>query len=213
MMILIYETWEKLHLTCCLLEWSRRKRKGQGGQEVTSPPGEVNSLYIRNSFKQLSVSHPYTNPEKIFEPLCPLLGTMRYCHYISTNPTVKKNIFSVVYKQPNGKIQECLNYFELLFARREYRKREKWILGDFNVNLENRNTPEVLLVNRFLKDNSLKQLITMHTGLTNKGRTCIDWIITDWSYVKSSGILDKLLSDHFSIFAVRKKNRDTPKNI
>ena len=99
-----------------------------------------------------------------------------------------------------------MNYFELLFARREYRKREKWILGDFNVNLENRNTPEVSLVNRFLKDNSLKQLITTHTRLTNRGGTCIDWIITDCPYVKSSGILDKLLSDHFSIFAVRKKN-------
>ena len=45
--------------------------KGEGGQEVTSPPNEVNSLYIRNSFKQLSVSSLHTNPEKICDPLCP----------------------------------------------------------------------------------------------------------------------------------------------
>ena len=123
-------------------------------------------------------------------------------------PKCKKLLISVVYKPPNGKIHKCLNYFEQLMAIRENRKREKWILGDFNVNLENRNAPEAIQVNTFLKDNSLKQLITAHTRLTNRGGTCIDWIITDCPYVKNSGILEELLSDHFSIFAIRKKNRE-----
>ena len=90
----------------------------------------------------------------------------------------------------------------------EIRKREKWILGDFKVNLENRNSPDALLVNKFFKDNSLKQLITSHTRLTNKGGSCIDWIVTDSSYIYQSGILDELLSDHNSIFVVRKKGRE-----
>ena len=85
---------------------------------------------------------------------------------------------------------------------------ERWILGDFNVNLEIRNSPEALLVNTFLKDNNLKQLITVHSRLTKRGGSCIDWIITDCPYVKESGILEEVLSDHFSIFAVQKKNRE-----
>ena len=51
MKILINEIWEKLHLTCWLLSGQGESGKGQGGQEVTSPPDEVNSLNIRNSFK------------------------------------------------------------------------------------------------------------------------------------------------------------------
>ena len=51
MKILINEIWEKIHLTCFLLSGQRGSGKGQGGQEVTSPPDEVSSLYIRNSFK------------------------------------------------------------------------------------------------------------------------------------------------------------------
>ena len=51
MKILINEIWEKKHLTCLLLSGQGGNGKGQGGQEVTSPPDEVSSLYIRNSFK------------------------------------------------------------------------------------------------------------------------------------------------------------------
>ena len=51
MKILINEIREKIHLTCLLLSGQAGSGKGQGGQEVTSPPDEVSSLYIRNSFK------------------------------------------------------------------------------------------------------------------------------------------------------------------
>ena len=123
-------------------------------------------------------------------------------------PGFRKLFITVVYKPPTGKIQQCLTYLEQLIATRDIRKREKWVLGDFNVNLGIRNTPESLLVNTFLKDNSLKQLIIEHTRLTNRGGSCIDWIITDCPFVKESGILEELLSDHFSIFVVRKKDRE-----
>ena len=65
-----------------------------------------------------------------------------------------------------------------------------------------------MLVNRFLRDNSSKQLINTHTRLTNAGGSCLDWIITDCPYISHSGILEELLSDHFSIFVIRKKERE-----
>ena len=101
-----------------------------------------------------------------------------------------------------------MEYFAQLFADREIRKREKWLLGDFNVNLEARNSAEAILVNRFLKNNSCRQLITTHTRLSNRGGSCIDWVITDCPYVNHSGIMDELLSDHFTIFAIRKKDHE-----
>ena len=104
---------------------------------------------------------------------------------------------SVVYKPPRGKIGECFKFIEYMLANVEIKKREKWILGDFNVNLEKRNTPDAMLANTFFKENSLKQLINGHTRLTNKGGSCKDWIITDSPYISQSGILDELLSYHY----------------
>ena len=123
-------------------------------------------------------------------------------------PGFRKSFISVVYKPPKGKIENCLDFFQGLFIDRDIYKREKWILGDFNINLQARNEPNALVVNRFLRDNSLKQLINTNTRLSNKGGSCIDWIITDCPYISESGILDELLSDHFSIFVLRKKERE-----
>ena len=123
-------------------------------------------------------------------------------------PGFRKLFVSVTYKPPTGKIQKYLDYFQDILSNRDILRREKWILGDFNVNLELRNEPNAILVNRFLKDNVLKQLINVHTRLTPRGGSCLDWIITDCPYVSHSGILDELLSDHFSIFAIRKKERE-----
>ena len=61
------------------------------------------------------------------------------------------------------------------------------------------------MATRFFKDNGLRQLITRHTRLTNKGGSCKDWILTDCPYVSSSGVLDDLISDHFTIFSIRRE--------
>ena len=53
-----------------------------------------------------------------------------------------------------------------------------------------------------------QQLINNHTILTHNGGSCLDWIITDCPYISRRGILDELLSDHFSILVVRKKERE-----
>ena len=123
-------------------------------------------------------------------------------------PSFRKSFLCVTDKPPKGKIEKCLAYFQELFSERDILQREKWILGDFNVNLGTRNEMNALLVNRFLKDNGLKQLINNHTRLTHNGGICLDWIITDCPYISQSGILDELLSDHFSIYVVRKKERE-----
>ena len=58
---------------------------------------------------------------------------------------------------------------------------------------------------------TLSQLIQCPTHLTNRGGTCIDWIITNSLYVNSSGVLDDLLSDHFPVFVIRKKREGARK--
>ena len=64
-------------MTCLLLSGQGGSGKGQGGQEVTSPPDEVSSLYIRNSFKTAISFMSSHIPEKIFKLLCPFLFLMK----------------------------------------------------------------------------------------------------------------------------------------
>ena len=60
-------------------------------------------------------------------------------------------------------------------------------------------------VNIFLIECGLHQLITKGTRLTPRAATCIDWIITDSDFID---VLRDLLSDHFPVFCVRKKQRE-----
>ena len=54
----------------------------------------------------------------------------------------------------------------------------------------------------------LKQLIQPVTRPNKKGGTCIDWIVTNSLYVKKHGVTDDYVSDHLTIFCVRKKARE-----
>ena len=157
------------------------------------------AIYVKNSWAPfVSIYKPGTTITVDYETLSLQID----------KPGYRKTFICVTYKPPKGNIENCISYFQELFVDRNISRREKWILGDFNVNLELRNEPNAMLVNRFLRDNGLKQLINVHTRLTHNGGSCLDWIITDCPYTSQSGILEELLSDHFSIYVIRKKERE-----
>ena len=82
MKILIDEIWEKIHLTCFLLSGQGGSGKGQGGREVTSPPDEVSSLYIRNSFKtaiSFMSSHKPREDLRASLSICVKITQLRNC--------------------------------------------------------------------------------------------------------------------------------------
>ena len=157
------------------------------------------AIYVKNCWV------PYVS---LFKEGTKITENFEVISLIVDKPSFRKLLICATYKPPTGKIDKCLQFLEYLCNENMLKNREKWLLGDFNLNLENRNAPDVLLANRFFKDNGLKQLITTHTRLTNRGGSCIDWILTDCPYVSHSGTLDDLVSDHFTIFSIRKKARE-----
>ena len=104
MKILINDIWEKIHLTCCLLSGQGGSGKGQGGQEVTSPPDEVNSLYIRNSLKN-SYQFLHTNPNFSVHFKNYLINIER-CR-LNNNRYVQRTIFSI-YRYNNSNVSKLL---------------------------------------------------------------------------------------------------------
>ena len=113
-----------------------------------------------------------------------------------------------IYRPPTGSIDKLVNFFTEFLNLDIIRRTEIWILGDFNINSLVRNHPDVMKLNKVIRENSLKQLIHQPTRLNYRGGTCIDWIITSSEYISQSGVLDDLLSDHFPIYTVRKKERE-----
>ena len=113
-----------------------------------------------------------------------------------------------MYKPPTGSSEALITFLKDFVNIPHVSRSEIWILGDFNMNYLIRNNLEIMNINKFLKEYNLIQLITLPTRLTNRGGSCIDWIITNSQYVDKGGVLNDLLSDHYPIYVVRKKPRE-----
>ena len=79
--------------------------------------------------------------------------------------------------------------------------------GDFNTDMLKRDDPNTVKITSFIKKHSLKQLIDGITRLNRRGVSCIDLIMTDSSFIHESSILNDFISDHYTIYSIRKKKK------
>ena len=84
---------------------------------------------------------------------------------------------------------------------------EIWILGDFNADILKRTDPGTITILRFVKKLG-QQLMDEITRPNKKKGNCIDLIMTDSNYVSEYGTFNDYVSDHYSIFCIRKKSRE-----
>ena len=153
-------------------------------------------IYVNNKWcPYVSVVDEYTNITRNYE--CITLQVHK--------PHNRIMYIMCIYKPPTGSSDAVLTLLRNFVNVPHVAHSEIWILGDFNMNYLIRNNLEIMNVNKFLKEYNLAQLITSPTRLTNRGGTCIDWVITNSQYIADSGILNDLLLDHFPIYIVRKK--------
>ena len=47
----------------------------------------------------------------------------------------------------------------------------------------------------------------------NNGGSCLDWIVTNSDFVNKPGVLSIYISDHFPVFCIRKKKRESLKYV
>ena len=113
-----------------------------------------------------------------------------------------------VYKPPKGDIFKCIEFLKRIVSDIRYKNREIWILGDFNTDLLKRGEPRTTAMFNFAKNAGLTHLINQVTRPNLRGGSCIDHIMTNCVFVQDHGILTDMISDHFTVFAVRKKKRE-----
>ena len=125
-----------------------------------------------------------------------------------SKPNYRKILIMCVYKPPTGKIENCIKFIKEIIQDPLFSKREIWILGDFNVDILKRNDPKSIQLQEFVKKAGLSQKINTITRPNRGGGSCIDLIITNCPFVESSGVTDDFVSDHYTVFSIRKKGRE-----
>ena len=125
-----------------------------------------------------------------------------------SKPNHRKILLLCVYKPPTGKIENCINLLKEIILDPVLSKREIWILGDFNVDILKRNDPKSILIQEFGKKSGLSQQINTITRPNRGGGSCIDLIMTNCPFVETSGTTDDFISDHYTVFCIRKKRRE-----
>ena len=88
-----------------------------------------------------------------------------------------------------------------------------FLVGDLNVNYQNKSAASYKKLHFFVQSNSFSQLISTITRNTDKSKSLIDLVITNSQYVSVSGTFNHYMSDHQSIFVVHKKGRDKRQSI
>ena len=125
-----------------------------------------------------------------------------------TKPNFRNLLVICVYKPPSGKVEKCIEFLKQIVSNPRFAKREIWILGDFNVDILKRDDANVILLQGFVKKAGLCQKINTLTRPNRNGGSCIDLIMTNCLFVKVSGTLDDFVSDHYTIYCIRKKAKE-----
>ena len=116
-----------------------------------------------------------------------------------------------VYKPPKGDPVKCIKFIADIIASNA--NAEVWILGDFNIDFLKRNVPSTKKIINAIRVLGLTQLIRTITRPSNNSGTCIDWIMTNSEYVSLSFVSNNLISDHYPVICVRKKERESKSKV
>ena len=115
-----------------------------------------------------------------------------------------------VYRPPNGSYVNCIDTMETVCQSPSFEGRERWLLGDMNINLFQPDDCKTKYYKKAIGNLGLHDVIDNITRpYPNKvGGTCIDLIATDCNIVMHQGTLPLFISDHLPTYATKKKPKE-----
>lgn len=121
-------------------------------------------------------------------------------------PCTKPIILVSVYRPPQGNQQEFLQSIRDKIQEIGSNK-NIIILGDLNIDYRQISTKSVRDLRMLAREFNLNQHIEKPTRVTTTTATQIDYIFSNLDEVAHSGVIDIMLSDHYSTYIVIKKNK------
>ena len=119
----------------------------------------------------------------------------------------KNIVLCNIYRPPDGNLDKAITYMNQCLKVLNMVKTDIFIMGDWNANYKNKQTPSYKKLLFFENSNSLKQIVQDTTRNTDKTKTLIDLILTNADHITESGTLSTYVSDHQPIYVIKKKER------
>ena len=118
----------------------------------------------------------------------------------------KKTIIINIYRPPNGNITDFFEFMHVQLQEvQKHKNTDVFIMGDFNINLQETNETNGKRLINFFKLHGMQQYINNVTRYSQTRHSIIDLIFTNSKYISKSGVLDINLSAHEMIFITKKK--------
>ena len=195
------ETWLKPHLHSDLLNLEGyklyRADRSTGGK--TKKRGGGLLTYIKNSHS--SSCEQLSNLDTVNVDI-------EAQWILIHRPHCKNVIICNLYRPPNGNLIKVISYLEKCLESINMDKTDLFLLGDLNVDFQNKSSPNHKKINFFIQSNGLTQLVNTTTRNTNKSQTLLDVILSNSKVISHAGTLNHHISDHQPIYVVHKKGRD-----
>ena len=154
------------------------------------------------------MNNKFANYSELFDKFTKVTQDFEILTVFTARPNFKKFVTVCVYKPPKGDIKICVEFLISILSDIFIDNKEIWILGDFNTDLLKRGDVKSNVIINFAKKYGLSQLINEVTRPNVHGGTCIDLIMTNCPYVKMHGVYPDMISDHYTVFAIRKKEHE-----
>ena len=133
-------------------------------------------------------------------------------------PSVLQIVVVNIYRPPQGSYKDCCTVISDAFLKANLRENaEIYLMGDFNINFDDKKSLPTRELEFTTKSLNLKQLITSPTRTTFRNGECtqtkIDLVFTNSEVILSTKVLNINLSDHQAVMVTRKKLYIKPRKI
>ena len=133
--------------------------------------------------------------------------------FLIHRPHCKNVVICNLYRPPSGNLDKAVSYLGECFDTINTDKSDVFILGDLNVDFQNKSSPSFKKVNFFAQSRGLAQLVSTTTRNTSKSQTLLDVVLSNSRFIKQAGTLEHHISDHQPIYVVHKKGRDKRESV
>ena len=181
----------------------KNNRAWSEGHEINPKKGGGVLCYIKEGIKYSDTKYAHLN----------VSGPVLEMQWIGLDlPNTRPIVIVNVYRPPQGKFKKgCSIILEKCMLADLSDKTEIYLLGDFNINIEDAKAPDTKELLFTTKALGLSQLVMDPTriffrdGIRKTSR--LDLIFTNSDYIKETKTLDINISDHLAVMVTRKKEQ------
>ena len=194
----VSESWLTNHIPDAIIDIEgynlvRLDRDWNMGQGVVPKKGGGVGLYIKEKHVYSTKSYEHLNSSK---------HAMGAVWIEIIRPHAKNILLATIYRPPDGNEKKnCEEITQMANSILDLDKHELFIMGDFNINMNNKQSNESKHLAHFQELKNLKQLITDNTRANSR----IDLIFTNSDNIFDCGVMDINISDLDLIYVINKK--------